>query len=144
MSIQTFHYVQQQMDNYFDMLNTEKKKLRPWSRRLHLALLAYRELLLTLLKMDKSPDGTVKDSSKVIKSNIFYVLEYRELILSLLMTFDEQKVSQLYLNDLLETQHIYVRMFEQFCGREGKVVVQQKAKKKKKSKKGKLLLQNSD
>ncbi|XP_045461506.1 protein timeless homolog isoform X2 [Harmonia axyridis] len=134
LSVQTFHYVQQHMENFFDMIQSDKKKLRAWSRRLHIALLAYRELLLTLCYMDKSPDGTVRDSSKVIKSNIFYVLEYRELVLTLLLTFDELKMSDQYLKDLMETQHIFLRSFEAFC-KDGSVIVQTKSKAKRKKKK---------
>ncbi|KAK9879047.1 hypothetical protein WA026_003863 [Henosepilachna vigintioctopunctata] len=133
MSIQIFHYVQQQMEKYFDMIQTDKKKLREWSRRLHIALLAYRELLLTLCFMDKSPDGTVRDSSKVIKSNIYYVLEYRELVLTLMVTYDELKMSDQYLKDLIETQHIFLRSFEAFC-KDGSVIVQQASKSRKKKK----------
>lgn len=136
MSVQTFHFVQQQMENYFDMINTDKKKLRLWSRRLHLALLAYKELLLTICVMDTSPDGQVRDSAKVIKSNIFYVLEYRELILTILVTFDELKMSQAYLKDLMETQHVFLKMFQDYCGgKEGQIVVQKKIRKKKKKSK---------
>lgn len=57
MSVQTFHYVQQQSENFYDMMTSDKKKLKLWSRRLHLAVLAYRELFMTLSAMDKSPDG---------------------------------------------------------------------------------------
>ncbi|KAF2903358.1 hypothetical protein ILUMI_02825 [Ignelater luminosus] len=137
MAMQSFHFVQQQMETYFDTITVEKKNFMPWSRRLHLALLAYRELLLTLTAMDKSPDGTVRDSSKVMKSNIFYVVEYRELLVSLLITFDELKMSMSYLNDLLETQHIFVRMFQAFCEKHGDVVVQKKSKARRKTKKKK-------
>ncbi|XP_018561954.1 protein timeless homolog [Anoplophora glabripennis] len=132
MSVQAFHYVQQLSENYFDLMQTDKSKLRLWSRRLHLALLAYRELFLTLNAMDRSPDGTVRDSSKVIKSNIFYVPEYREFVLTLLVTYDELKMSDSYLSDLIETQHVFLKMFEAFCGgREGSLVVQKKTKGKK-------------
>lgn len=129
LSIRSFHFVQQQMENYFDMINTDKKKLHLWSRRLHLALLAYKELLLSICAMDKSPDGSVRDSAKVIKSNIFYVVEYRELILTLLVTFDELKMSQAHLKDLLETQHIFLKMFQAYCGgKEGQIVVEKRKK----------------
>lgn len=135
MSIQTFHFVQQQMETYFDMINTDKKKLRLWSKRLHLALLAYKELLLTLCAMDKSNDETMRKSAKVIKSNIFYVLEYRELILTLMVTFDELKMSNLYLKDLLETQHIFLKSFQAYCGgKSGGIVVQKKKVRRKKGK----------
>lgn len=143
MSVQSFHYVQQLSENYFDLMQTDqKKKLRLWSRRLHLAVLAYRELFLTLNAMDRSPDGTVRDSSKVIKNNIFYVPEYREFVLTLLVTFNELKMSDAYLRDLIETQHIFLRMFEGFCGgRGGSLVVQRKARGKKRgNKKGKCIM----
>lgn len=140
MSVQTFHYVQQLSENYFDLMQTDKKKLRLWSKRLHLALLAYRELFHTLCVMDKSPDGTVKDSAKVIKSNIFYVHEYREFILALLVNYNELKMSDVYLKDLMETQHVFLKMFESFCGGEGsRVVVQKKKVSRGRKKKGECI-----
>lgn len=134
MSVQTFHYVQQQSENYYDLMSTDKKKFRLWSRRLHLALLAYRELFSTLCAMDRSDDQAVRNSSKVIKSNIFYVMEYREFILTLLVNYDELKMSDVYLKDLLETQHLFLKMLETFAGKEGTVLVQKKSRKKKKTK----------
>lgn len=92
MSVPMFHYVQQQMEKYYDMIKVEKKKYTAWVRRLHLALRAYKELLNTLLAMDRSTDPTVKESAKVLKSNIFYVLEYREFILSTFLNYDENKM----------------------------------------------------
>lgn len=130
MSIESFYYVQKQTDKYFDMISSDKKKLRLWSRRLHLALLAYRELLLTLSVMDKSTDFSVKESARVIKSNIFYALEYRELLLTLLVMYDEVKMSYAYLNDLIETQHIFLRMLENYCGKGGQFIAQKKSRKK--------------
>jgi hypothetical protein len=52
------------------------------------------ELLMTLTAMDKSNDSAIRESSKIIKSNIFYVVEYRELILTLLLSFDEIKFTK--------------------------------------------------
>lgn len=134
MSIQSFHYVQKQTEKYYDLISTDKKKLRLWSRRLHLALLAYRELLLTMIVMDKSTDIAVRQTSKVIKSNIFYVLEYRELILTLLVTYDELKMSHLYLNDLIETQHVFLKLLQDFCGKDGEFITQKKKRQKSKRK----------
>lgn len=131
-SIPTFHFVQQQMEHYFDMISSDKKKLLLWSKRLHLALLAYRELLLTVHAMDNSNDTAVRQSAKVIKSNIFYVIEYRELILTLLITYDELKMSQTYLRDLIETQHIFLKMLQKFCQKTGTVVVEEKKRKQRK------------
>lgn len=134
MSVGSFHYIQKQAVLFFEMISMEKKKLRLWSRRLHLALLAYRELLHTLSDMEKSTEFVVKESTKVIKSNIFYVMEYRELILTLLVMYDELKMSSTYLNDLIETQHIFIRMLQSYCQQDGQFITQKKAKKKHKKK----------
>lgn len=96
MSVSTFHYVQQQMENFVDRIVAEKKTAIVWIKRLHLSLKAYQELFHTLLAMDKTDEDNVKESSKVIKSNIFYVLEYREFILQLLLTFDETKMPKYF------------------------------------------------
>ncbi|KAG7308218.1 hypothetical protein JYU34_006890, partial [Plutella xylostella] len=136
MSVPMFHYVQQQMEKYYDMIKVEKKKFAPWVRRLHLALRAYKELLNTLLAMDKSNDPTVKESSKVLKSNIFYVLEYREFILSTFLNYDDNKMPRSYLVDLVETVHLFLKMLEHYCKKTG-LVVQKKVRKKTKSKKQK-------
>ena len=62
--------------------------------RAHLALKAYQELLLTLDSMDRSGNETLIASSKVIKSNIFYVTEFRDVFLTLLRHFDESRFSR--------------------------------------------------
>ncbi|XP_031767070.2 protein timeless homolog isoform X2 [Galleria mellonella] len=136
MSVPMFHYVQQQMEKYYDMIKVEKKKFATWVRRLHLALRAYKELLNTLLAMEKSSDSTVKESAKVLKSNIFYVLEYREFILSTFLNYDENKMPRSYLVDLVETVHLFLKMLEHYCKKTG-LVVQKKVRKKTKSKKKK-------
>ncbi|CAH2105801.1 unnamed protein product [Euphydryas editha] len=136
MSVPTFHYVQQQMEKYYDMIKVEKKKFSVWVRRLHLALRAYKELLNTLLAMDKSNDNTVRESAKVLKSNIFYVLEYREFILFIVLNFDDNKMPRSYLVDLIETVHLFLKMLEHYCKKTG-LVVQKKVRKKTKSKKHK-------
>ncbi|CAH0763660.1 unnamed protein product [Diatraea saccharalis] len=136
MSVPMFHYVQQQMEKYYDMIKLEKKKFTPWVRRLHLSLRAYKELLNTLLAMEKTTDQSVKDSAKVLKSNIFYVLEYREFILDTVLNFDENKMPRSYLVDLIETVHLFLKMLEHYCKKTG-LVVQKKVRKKTKSKKRK-------
>ncbi|XP_068081977.1 protein timeless homolog [Anabrus simplex] len=128
MSLQSFHFVQTQLETYYEMMTSDKKKIHLWSRRMHIALRAYQELLMTLMAMDKSGDPSVQESARVIKSNIFYVIEYRELILTLMLNFDEIKMSRGYLKDLLETTHIFLKLLEHFCSRSRGVVVQQKQK----------------
>lgn len=92
MSVSTFHYVQQQMEKNYDMFMMEKGKLPEWIRRLHLTLKAYHELLQTMTAMDQSPDKCVQESSVVLKSNIFYVVEYREFILQMFVSFEDTKM----------------------------------------------------
>ena len=36
-----FHYLQTQMESYLEMMTVEKRKIRIWSKRAHLALRAY-------------------------------------------------------------------------------------------------------
>ncbi|KDR17447.1 Timeless-like protein, partial [Zootermopsis nevadensis] len=133
-SVQTFHFVQTQLENCYDMLTSDKKKTLLWSRRMHLALRAYQELLMTLTAMDKSDNSTVRESSKVIKNNIFYVVEYRELILMLLLNFDEVKFTKSYLKDLIETAHIFLKLLEHFSSNRS-IVVQKRTVSRKYKKK---------
>ncbi|KAL0125370.1 hypothetical protein PUN28_004481 [Cardiocondyla obscurior] len=137
-STEVFYLVQRQMDQYYEMILIDKKKIPLWSRRLHLALKAYQELLNTIMVMDKSTDDGVRKSSKIIKSNIFYVVEYRETILSQLLCFDEVKMSRQYLVDLITTVHIFLKMLQHFCQKgQRRLVVQEVKPKRKKFKKRK-------
>ena len=71
---QTFHYIQQQIDNYRDNFEHEKKnrpKYLMWGRRMHLAIKAYKELLLTLVHMEGSKGDTVREAGKILMSGVF-------------------------------------------------------------------------
>lgn len=57
-------------------------------------LLLSQELLRTLIEMDRSEDSQIRESSRVIKSNIFYVIEYRELLVTLMLNYSEAKLSK--------------------------------------------------
>ncbi|KAG8314055.1 hypothetical protein J6590_101372 [Homalodisca vitripennis] len=87
--------------------------------------------------MDRSPDQSVRESARVIKSNIFYQSEYRELIIYLFNVFTETKFTRSYLKDLVETAHIFLKMLEHFCSRHQNLIVQGKAKKRNQKKKKK-------
>lgn len=134
LSVQTFHYIQTNLDTYYEMMTTDKKKIPLWSRRMHKALKAYQELLMTLAYMDKSDNASVRESSKVLKSKVFYVVEYREMVMNLLQNYDPVKLSSTYLKDLVETTHIFMKLLESFCGKSKHVIVQKKVKKAKKKK----------
>ncbi|XP_053408285.1 protein timeless homolog isoform X2 [Mercenaria mercenaria] len=129
MSVQAFHYIQVQLFQYYEMQQMEKKEAIVWGKRTHLALKAYQELLLTLDSMDKSGNTTLMESSKVIKSNIFYMMEFRDIFLTLLRHFDQNRQSRSYLKDLIETTHLFLKMLENFSKKTGHLVVQKKKKK---------------
>nr|XP_061814353.1 protein timeless homolog [Nerophis lumbriciformis] len=135
MSTRTFHFMERNITNYYEMILTDRKEATSWSRRMHLALKAYQELLMTVNEMDKSQDESVRHSSNVIKSNIFYLMEYREIFLTLLRKYDGTTQPQSYLKDLVESTHLFLRMLERFCKGRKNLVVQKKRVKRKKSKK---------
>ncbi|XP_049444024.1 protein timeless homolog [Epinephelus fuscoguttatus] len=133
MSVRAFHYIERNITNYYEMILTDRKEATSWSRRMHLALKAYQELLLTVNEMDRSQDETIRQSSSVIKSNIFYLMEYREIFLTLLRKYDETKQPQSYLKDLVESTHLFLRMLERFCKGRRNLMVQKKKVRRKKS-----------
>ncbi|KAL6111612.1 timeless [Pungitius sinensis] len=131
MSIRAFHYIERNITNYYEMLLTDRKEATSWSRRMHLALKAYQELLLTVNEMDRSQDESIRQSSSVIKSNIFYLMEYREIFLTLLRKYDETRQPHSYLKDLVESTHLFLRMLERFCkGRRSLMVQKRKVRRK--------------
>ncbi|XP_061076992.1 protein timeless homolog isoform X1 [Conger conger] len=133
MSIRAFHYIERNITNYYEMMLTDRKEATSWSRRMHLALKAYQELLLTVNEMDRSRDENIRQSSNVIKSNIFYLMEYREIFLTLLRKFDETKQPRSFLRDLVESTHLFLRMLERFCQGRRSLVVQKKKTKRRRS-----------
>ncbi|XP_061731449.1 protein timeless homolog isoform X1 [Nerophis ophidion] len=134
MSSRAFHFIERNITNYYEMMLTDRKEATSWSRRMHLALKAYQELLLTVNEMDRSHDGSIRHSANVIKSNIFYLMEYREIFLTLLRKYDETKQPQSYLQDLVESTHLFLRMLERFSKGRKNLIVQKKRAKRKKAK----------
>ncbi|XP_077430507.1 protein timeless homolog isoform X2 [Vanacampus margaritifer] len=134
MSTRTFHYMERNITNYYEMILADRKEATSWSRRMHLALKAYQELLLTVNEMDRSQDESIRHSANVIKSNIFYLMEYREIFLTLLRKYDGTKQPQSYLKDLVESTHLFLRMLERFSKGRSSLVVQKKRVKRKQSK----------
>uniref|UniRef100_A0A665TCC4 Timeless circadian clock n=1 Tax=Echeneis naucrates TaxID=173247 RepID=A0A665TCC4_ECHNA len=129
LSIRAFHFIERNITNYYEMMLTDRKEATSWSRRMHLALKAYQELLLNVNEMDRSQDESIRQSSNVIKSNIFYLMEYREIFLTLLRKFDETRQPYSYLKDLVESTHLFLRMLERFCKGRKNLMVQVRRKK---------------
>ncbi|KAH0629176.1 hypothetical protein JD844_011046 [Phrynosoma platyrhinos] len=122
--VRTFHFIEQNLTNYYEMLLMDKKEATSWSRRMHLALKAYQELLMTVHEMDHSQEEAIRHSSHILKNNIFYMMEYRELFLALFRKFDETKQPRSFLKDLVETTHLFLKMLERFCKGRSNLVVQ--------------------
>ncbi|XP_046584148.1 LOW QUALITY PROTEIN: protein timeless homolog [Haliotis rubra] len=134
LSVPTFHYIYTNLITYYEMIMTEKTEAITWSKRVHLALKAYQELLLTVDMMDRSKNPQLMESAKVIRSNVFYMMEFRDIFTTLLKKFDQSKQSRTYLRDLVETSHLFVKMLEYHCKKNAHIVVQKKITKKKKPK----------
>ncbi|XP_012696574.1 protein timeless homolog [Clupea harengus] len=144
LSIRAFHFIEKNITNYYEMMLMDRKEATSWSRRMHLALKAYQELLLTLSEMDRSKDENVRQSANVIKSNIFYMMEYREIFLTLLRKFDERSQPRSFLRDLVESTHLFLRMLERFCtGRNNLMVQKKRVKRRKKSQKKQAAQENT-
>uniref|UniRef100_A0A1B0DMD7 Timeless N-terminal domain-containing protein n=1 Tax=Phlebotomus papatasi TaxID=29031 RepID=A0A1B0DMD7_PHLPP len=139
-NVQTFHWILTRMQDAMDNLALEKKNFRPWAKKLHMRMLAFRECLLTLCTMQKINDDVNQCLFKKIQHNIFYVMEFREIVLHLMLNFKETQVTKSQLIDTVQMGHLYMRMFEKFC--RGTVFVQcPKGKGRKKSKKSKKPIQ---
>lgn len=136
-SVKTLHYIQTQLDVYTENLTLDKENPLKWSKRCHVALRAYKELIMTVLELEKSKDTIVRESCNVIKSNMFYVVEYRELPLQLLQCYDEVKFPLSYLKDLVEMVHIFLKMLEHQSAKCRLLLVEKKKRKVRKSKKKK-------
>jgi len=136
LSRQTFHFLQQQMDAYRDNFEHEKKnrpKYLMWSRRMHLCIRAYMELLHNLVDMEGSTNPDIKEAGRVLKASVFYESEYRELCLQQLSSFNPDRMSVGYLTDLVATTHVFLKLMEHMS-KNKHLIVSKKAKKKKSKK----------
>ncbi|GFS11677.1 protein timeless-like [Elysia marginata] len=135
MSMSAFHYIYTQLCTYYESVRLGKgEECKVWGRRSHLALKAYQELLRTLDFMSRCEDEQIRESAKVIQSNVFYMMEYRDVFVTLLKNFKESQCSRAYLRDLVESTHIFLKMLETFTKKNKNLVVQKKKKKRNKKK----------
>ncbi|XP_050054655.1 protein timeless homolog isoform X3 [Aphis gossypii] len=130
MALNIFHFVQERIEESREKLITDKKKIPIWSKRMHLGLKAYKELMETLLVMYQSKNPTLESSARTILTNLFYMVEYRDLLLGLLNLYDEVKFSRMYLKDVIETNHIFMKLLEHLGKKQRNLIVQCKSKKK--------------
>nr|AAQ22497.1 RE03551p [Drosophila melanogaster]AAY33504.1 RE03647p [Drosophila melanogaster] len=125
LSVQCFHWVLTRMQHDMDMIVSDKKQARLWAKRLHVALLTFRELLQSLLALQKlKDDNNARALFDMLLNNVCYVLEYRETVLHLLMNYNEAHSTKVFLRDVVETANVFIKMMERFC--QDSVVVQDK------------------
>ena len=62
--------------------------------------------------MSNSKDDEVKKSGMILRTDVFYEPEYRELCLQQLNMYNETKMSSNYLKDLIETTHAFMKLME--------------------------------
>uniref|UniRef100_H2Y692 Timeless N-terminal domain-containing protein n=1 Tax=Ciona savignyi TaxID=51511 RepID=H2Y692_CIOSA len=132
LQLETLHYLDMQMIDYFELMGTDKQEAEAWGKRLHMALRCYHEFLMTVHQMEQSNNPELKEAAKVILNNVFYVVEYREIFLTLLRKFDERKQTRGFLKDLVKTTHLFLKMFENYC-KSKRVRVSKKKKKGKRN-----------
>lgn len=109
-SSNTLHFIQMLITTYQDKLELEKKKFHELSKRLHLGLRAYREMLNFIKSIKPGMDHF--DTVEKMKKNIFTELEYSTLLLNLFQQYNEPKFSHHFLRDLIKTNHIFLELYE--------------------------------
>lgn len=83
------HWICNQIQHDSEMIQSEKKKKIKWNRRLQLGIQAYREFLHNLQIMELTEDEDTQALLGKLKNNMFYVVEYREIVLHLLLSYNE-------------------------------------------------------
>lgn len=89
LSTGSVHWVCSQIQHDVEMIQTDKKMKVKWNRRLQLGIQAYREFLYSLQVMESQEDDDTQALLGKLKNNMFYVVEYREIVLHLLLTYNE-------------------------------------------------------
>lgn len=89
LSTGSIHWICNQIQNDSEMILTDKKKKIKWNRRLQLGIQAYREFLHNLQVMELQEDEDTQALLGKLKNNMFYVVEYREIVLHLLLSYNE-------------------------------------------------------
>lgn len=106
LSASTLHFIQVLITNYVDKIKIEKKKFQDVSKRLHMAVRAYKEILY-LVKSSAQDSGIVKSIKTILKET-----EYSTFGQNLLQNFEQPKHSIHYVQDLIETNDIFLEVLD--------------------------------
>ncbi|EJD74762.1 hypothetical protein LOAG_17967 [Loa loa] len=140
LSVEAFHHVQTQLDNYLEKVRIERKEGRVHGLRAQYALAAYKELLLTLISIQKSGNEEWKRGVGSACSHILRVEEYRDLSSCVIRRFMPGVFSKTFLKNIVLANHAYINLIEKFSkkGMLSTVVKRQKMRRRKSKTKEKL------
>ncbi|XP_015789018.1 protein timeless homolog [Tetranychus urticae] len=130
-----FHYLHTKVEEFMDQIanaRSDRVSITAWSRRLHIALKAYKELLFTIASIKHAQEERLLYLAKTMSDKVFYELDYRELLLNLISGYDEKKMSPQFLRDLIETNHVFLKMLDLYSKSNENFVVKTKKKKRRK------------
>lgn len=121
LSTSTLHFIQILITTYQDKLKLEKKRnhIEKVSKRLHLAIRAYREILYLIQSI--KPDSDFWKVIETIKKNIFTEVEYNSLLLTMFQTYDSSKHCPEYMKDLIKANHVFLELLEEYSKTHGPV-----------------------
>ena len=95
-----------------------------------LAVRAYQELLLNIVAMVSSKDEKIRTSGMVLRSDVFYEAEYREVCIQQLSLYQPEKMSLSFLKDLVETTHVFLKLMEHMSKASHIMISSKKTKRK--------------
>ena len=70
-SVEVFHWIYQQGDNYLEVVTSDKVKAKAYYRKLHLVVSAYNELLKFILMLDNHKENKYRALSATLKGDSF-------------------------------------------------------------------------
>lgn len=100
----TLHFVMMLINQYQEVLKMERKSFQEISKRMHLAVRAFREIL-RYIKITKD---------QLVMKMIVEEIEYKMLILNLFEQFQENKHSEHYLADLIIANQDFLEVIESY------------------------------
>ncbi|KER22743.1 hypothetical protein T265_09227 [Opisthorchis viverrini] len=132
----TFHWIYDQVMHYREVVFSDKRgggtnrRALQASRRLELAVAAYREFLTCVERMfrvtasDRVPDISAGETQEAVEerlriqstaaesimANVFYVSEYQEVYPMLIKDFNEAIQSREHLRNLVEGSHLFISL----------------------------------
>lgn len=83
------HWICTQIQHDSEMIQSDKKMKIKWNRRLQFGVQAYREFLQNLQVMELIEEEETQAVLGKLKNNMFYVVDYREIVLQLLLSYNE-------------------------------------------------------